>query len=291
MRLRRCSHLSAIGILVGAIWFGLAGPPIAATTMVPLSLDQLVQASSCIVRGRPIAQQSTWNSQHTELVTLTTIAVEQSLKGGAPGTIVVEQPGGQSGSYRVTVPGTVHFQPGNSYVLFLEPAPPDLQQPVERFLLVGLLQGTYRIYTDAVTGEERVIRPLGGAIYGNPQAQGLTADTLPLQQFRAELESALRAPLVIPAGVRFPLQVTSTQGEGAGRLQVEARTTAPLFPNAHLVLPAGSPVEGEASLVDGTWKIRWNSISVRGKQASIRGTSELTASESLVGMKVVAETR
>ena len=291
MRLRRCSHLSAIGILVGAIWFGLAGPPIAATTMVPLSLDQLVQASSCIVRGRPIAQQSTWNSQHTELVTLTTIAVEQSLKGGAPGTIVVEQPGGQSGSYRVTVPGTVHFQPGNSYVLFLEPAPPDLQQPVERFLLVGLLQGTYRIYTDAVTGEERVIRPMAGVVYSNPGSQNLTADTLPLRGFRSEMESVLRTPLVIPAGVRFPLTVVRTLPEGAGRLHVEAQTTAPLFPNAHLALPAGSSVEGEATLADGTWKIRWTSVSVRGKRAPIRGATELTAGESLSGMRVVVEAR
>ncbi|MGO9274059.1 MAG: hypothetical protein ACLQOO_28115 [Terriglobia bacterium] len=291
MRIRWWFRASAIGALAGAFWFGVQVTPTGATTMVQLSLDQLVQASSLVVRGRAIAQQSTWNAQRTEIVTLTTIAVEQAVKGEATGTVVVEQPGGRVGSYRVGVPGTVHFQPNTSYVLFLEPAPAEPQESAPHYLVVGLLQGAYRIYTDPVTGEERVIKPLGGVVYSNPQAQNLTADTLPLREFRTELESVLRTPLVIPAGVRLPLTVVRTEPEGDGRLRVEAQTTAPLFPNAHLTLPAGSSVEGDARLVDGTWKIRWNSVSVRGKRAPINGTSELTAGESLSGMRIVLEAR
>ena len=291
MRITWWSRASAIGALAGALWVGVQVTSTGATTMVQLSLDQLVQASSDVVRGRPIAQQSTWNAQRTEIVTLTTIAVEQVVKGEATGTVVVEQPGGRAGSYRVAVPGTVHFQPNTSYVLFLEPASSEPLESAPHYLVVGLLQGAYRIYTDPVTGEERVIKPLGGVVYSNPQSQNLTADTLPLREFRAELESMLRAPLVIPAGVRFPLTVVGTESEGVGRLHVEAQTTAPLFPNTHLALPAGSKVEGDATLVDGTWKIRWNWVSVRGKRAPINGTSELTAGESLSGMRVVVEAR
>jgi len=281
----------AVGALAGAFWFGAQVTSTRATTMVQLSLDQLVQASSQVVRGRAISQQSTWNAQRTEIVTLTTIAVEQVVKGEAAGTIVVEQPGGRVGSYRVGVPGTVRFEPNTSYVLFLEPAPAEPQQPTPHYLVVGLLQGAYRIYADPVTGEERVMRPLGGVVYSNPQTQNLTPDSLPLRDFRAQLESVLHQPLVIPTGVRFPLTVVRTDPVGGGRLHVEAQTTAPLFPNAHLVLPAGSSVEGEAILVNGTWKIRWDSVSVRGKRAPINGTSELTAGESLSGMRVVVEAR
>jgi hypothetical protein len=291
MRIRCWSRASAVGALAGAFWFGVQVTPTGATTIVQLSLDQLVQASSLVVRGRAMAQQSTWNAQRTSIVTLTTIAVEQAVKGEASGTIVVEQPGGAVGSYRVGVPGTVHFQPNTSYVLFLEPAPPEPQQLVPHYLVVGLLQGAYRIYTDRVTGEERVIRPLGGVVYSNPESQSLTAGTFPVREFRSELESVLRAPLVIPAGVRFPLTVVRTESEGAGRLHVQAQTTSPLFPNAHLALPVGSSVEGEARLVGGTWKIHWNSVSVRGKQAPLNGTSELTAGESLSGMRVVVEAK
>jgi len=291
MRIRWWSHVSAVGALAGALWFGVQATPAGATTMVQLSLDQLVQASSDVVRGRPIAQQSTWNAQHTEIVTLTTIAIEQAVKGEATGTLVVEQPGGEVGSNRVSVPGTVRFQPNASYVLFLEPAPAESEPSTPHYLVVGLVQGAYRIYTDAVTGEERVIRPMAGVVYSNPGSQNLTADTLPLRGFRSEMESVLRTPLVIPAGVRFPLTVVRTLPEGAGRLRVEAQTTAPLFPNAHLALPAGSSVEGEATLADGTWKIRWTSVSVRGKRAPIRGATELTAGESLSGMRVVVEAR
>ncbi len=291
MRIRWWSRASAVGALAGALWFGVQATSTRATTMVQLSLDQLVQASSDVVRGRAIAQQSTWNVQRTEIVTLTTIAVEQAVKGQATGTIVVEQPGGRVGSYRVGVPGTVHFQPNTSYVLFLEPAPPEPQQSAPHYLVVGLLQGAYRIYADAVTGEERLIRPMGGVVYRSAESQNLTADTLPLRDLRAEVESVLRTPLVIPAGVRLPLMVVRTASEGAGRLHVEAQTTAPLFPNTRLALPAGSSVEGEATLVDSTWKIRWNSVSVRGKRAPFTGTSELTAGESLSGMRVVVEAR
>jgi hypothetical protein len=291
MRIGWWFRLSALGAMAGGLWFGVQAPPSGATTMVQLSLDQLVQASSDVVRGRAIAQLSAWNPQRTEIVTLTTIAVEQAVKGDATGTMVVEQPGGQVGSYRVAVPGTVHFQLNASYVLFLEPAPPGPQQSVPRYLVVGLLQGAYRIYTDPVTGEERVIRPLGGVVYSNPDTQNLTADTLPLREFRAKLESMLRGPLAIPAGVMLPLIVTRTESEGTDRLRLEAQTTAPLFPNLHLALPAGSSVAGEARLVNGTWKIRWTSVSVRGRRAPIQGTSELTAGESLSGMRLVVEVR
>jgi len=211
MRIRWWFRVSAIGLLAGGFWFGAQVAPTDATTMVPLSLDQLVQASSSIIRGRPIAQQSSWNVERTEIVTFTTITVEQVLKGEAAGTMVVEQPGGQVGSYRVAVPGTVRFQPNTSYLLFLEPAPAEPEQTATRYMVVGFLQGAYRIYVDSVTGEERVIRPLGGVVGGNSTAPNLTEDTLPLREFRAELESAMRAPLVVPAGVRLPLTVVSTE--------------------------------------------------------------------------------
>src|SRR3972149_4736345 len=146
MRIRTTCIITIIVLALASVAHG--------TTLVRLSLEQLSQASSAIVRGRVLSQESRLSADGKQVVTLTTIAVEQSMKGRPPATVVVEQPGGAVGNRRVRVAGTIQFRPETRYMLFLEPS----TSGAGRFRMVGMLQGAYRILRDERTQEERVIR-------------------------------------------------------------------------------------------------------------------------------------
>jgi hypothetical protein len=283
---------SSIAISVALAVF-LAGPIAARAdtpTVVRLSLDQLSQAASDIVRGHVVGQETRWNETNTQSVTLTTIAVNQRLKGRAPGTVVVEQSGGRVGNSGSGVAGTVPFHLGEDYVLFLEPT----RANPSRRLVVGTMQGAYRIYRDPSTNEERVIQPLSKPVERD-QVNGPTEpiveppagrETISLTQFRQQLSTAIAAPLVIPKGTSIPLVIETTEFEGVGRMHVLGRTTADLFPNSKTVIPAGTQVEGNAQKWQGAWKIYWNQVSVRGVSIAISATSE-EFSEGLRGRSIM----
>src|SRR3989442_558558 len=110
----------SLAVLLGT-W---CAAPARATTLVRLSLEQLTEASSAIVRGHVVSQESGWNPAHTHIFTTTTIAVDQALKGNVQPEVVIEQLGGKLGHRREYVAGTVHFFPQASYWPFLEPAAP-----------------------------------------------------------------------------------------------------------------------------------------------------------------------
>ena len=258
-----------------------------ATTLVRLSLEQLTEASSAIVRGHVVSQESGWNPAHTHIFTTTTIAVDQALKGNVQPEVVIEQLGGKLGHRREYVAGTVHFFPQASYWLFLEPA----AAGTGRDMGVGMAQGAYRIYQDPATREERVIRPFGGAFYGTSGPAQATEGARPIEQFRQEVSAALQAPLVIPKGTSLPVLIEAARSQGVGRLSVLGRTTADVYPSRTVVVPAGSEVEGRAERVAGTWRILWTGVSIRGARVAIAGASSEPAAEHLGGKMVVIRVR
>ncbi len=256
-----------------------------ATTLVRLSLEQMSQASTAIVRGRVVSQETGWNPEHTEVITSETIAVENVFKGQPPSTLIVEQLGGTIGNLHEYVAGTVHFRPQVSYLLFLEPAGEDST----RYRVVGMAQGAYRIYQDAMTHEERVVRPLGNMFYAAGAKP--SADTAPLKQFDQELAVASRAPLVIPSGTPLAVRVETAQSRGVGRLALLARTTSEVYPSPTVVIPVGSAVEGTAERVAGVWRIHWTDVSIRGRRVPIAAANEAPARGSLAGELLVVRVR
>ncbi len=277
-------------LLLVAILGGTMARPARATTLVRMSLEQLSQASTAILRGHVLSQESRWNDRHTQIVTLTMVAVDQAVKGHPPSTVVIEQLGGTVGNIRSRVAGTVHFYPQADYLLFLEPAGTD----ISKFLVVGMRQGAFRIYRDATTQEERVIRPFSGVYDGSQAGQGslaVSAQTLPFSQFRQQLSTALSGPMVIPRGASIPLAIESTESRGTGRIRVLGRTTADVFPTSTLVIPANSPVQGTGQLVSGVWRIRWTELSIRGLRADIIATSEEPRAETLKGRLMIIKVR
>jgi hypothetical protein len=236
------------------------------------------QASAVIVRGRVVSQETLWNELHTEIMTYTTLEVENVMKGQPGSTVVVEQLGGTISHFAQHVSGTVHFRPELSYVLFLEPA-----GDTGRYLVVGMAQGAYRIYQDAGTHQERVVRPFGNVFYGARSERKLTEGTAPLSEFRHELTAAMQTPLVIPKGSTLAVRIERTESRGAGRLAIFGHTTTEAYPSTTMVVPVGSEVEGTAQRDAGTWRIRWTSVSVRGARVPLIALSEESAAQGSLG--------
>ena len=256
-----------------------------ATTMVSLSMDQLTQASSDIVRARVVNQSSEWNASHTQIVTITTMGVSETLKGNAPSTIQIRQLGGRVGNMMVVIPGDITFRPQREYILFLEPARD------ATYNVVGMSQGAYPVYEDAVSHDARVILPRSQAGIQNAMGSGgYPPGSVPLYGFNKYVATLVNSRIQIPRGLAIPVSIASTESRGAGRLHVYGRTTAQLFPNAHLAIPAGTEVEGEAMRSGRSWMIHWDDVSVRGVHAAISAVSEESLG-SLRGRSVMVKVR
>jgi hypothetical protein len=258
-----------------------------ASTLVSMSLDQLTQASSDIVQAHVVNQVSRWNDDHTQILTITTMAVSQVFKGKASSTVEIQQSGGTVGTTRVFVPGDITFQPQGEYVLFLEPMPEG-----SRFRVVGMTQGSYRIYQDASTHQDRVIVPASSQLQRQLQSIGDTnpAGTVPLAGFHKYVATIMDAGIRVPHGLALPVAIVSADSRGVGRMHVYGKTTLDLFPNKNLAIPAGTEVEGEASLISGMWTIHWDELNVRGVHAQISATNQETEG-SLRGRSLVLKLR
>ncbi|MGH9449799.1 MAG: hypothetical protein ACRD11_04580 [Terriglobia bacterium] len=264
-----------------------------ATSLVRLSLDQLTQASSAVVKGHVVGQVTQWNATHTEIVTLTTIAVDQNVKGNTPAQIVVEQMGGTVGHMHLIVPGTERFYPQARYELFLQHGAANSAH----FLLVGMREGAYRIYQDPQTHQERVINPMGNIFYRQKSTQGAGTTsvtvpaTMPLDEFQQKVSSAAATPIVIPHGTAIPVAVHSVSFDGVGRVQLEAETTAELYPNQQVVIPLGSLVDGWGQEAGGRWTLHWTAVSIRGSQARISAISHAASVAGLKGERLMLMTK
>jgi hypothetical protein len=273
-------------VFVAVFWAASAS----ATTLLRMSLDQLAQASTEIIRGHVVSQETLWNPAHTRIYTYTTVAVDHTYKGSLASTLVIQQPGGTVGNVHVFVAGTIQFHSQAGYVLFLERSAED----PSKFLPVGMMQGAYRIYRDAATQEERLILPLGSLTRGTPASGAgstIAGPAVPVPQFQREISTALSRPLTIPYGTAMPLSISATQFAGVRRLDVRGRTTSDLFPNPGLVIPAGSALSGKAERVGDAWEISWIEISIRGKQVLLSARSTTPAVGALQGRLLVANVR
>jgi hypothetical protein len=63
-----------------------------ASTLQRMSLDQLSEASTEVIRGHVVSQETLWNPAHTRIYTYTTLAVEQTYKGNPASTLIVREP-------------------------------------------------------------------------------------------------------------------------------------------------------------------------------------------------------
>lgn len=130
---------------------GVLSIPLDATVIIPASLQALAVEAQTIVAGRVTEVRAQVRPNRRRIDSYIVFAVEESLKGGAGGSIVFKTLGGESGRYRTIVHGAPVFTPGDEAVVFLGrgavPYP------------IGLSQGVFRVQRDRVSGERRIITP------------------------------------------------------------------------------------------------------------------------------------
>ena len=125
-----------------------------ATTVIPLSFEQLVNESAAVVYGRVIDVRSQWTDDRRFIESVVSVEIIKGMKGGANDTIAFTVPGGQVGRYTNIIPGAPVFAPGDAAVFFLTARGPRL--PVT----TGFTQGVYRVQRDALSGELLVLPPV-----------------------------------------------------------------------------------------------------------------------------------
>jgi hypothetical protein len=147
-----------IRVLRTAIFFLLAGSAIA-TVVKPMSVEELTDKSSVVMVGKAADTWTSWNPQHTRIYTYSRVKVGRVLKGSQSETLVVKQIGGSAGGYTQHIAGVHAMSSGENVVLFLRPS----EAQDGTYVIVGLMQGHFRVARDAATGQTVVSNGVLGA--------------------------------------------------------------------------------------------------------------------------------
>lgn len=146
--LMRIGKQLALTLALLALVAGLVG----ATTLQQLSMDEMIQKSTSVVRGRIMGVSVT--SRSGDIFTVYQVRVLESLKGSSqPGqSVEISVPGGELNGVRQPVAGAPSFTTGDDYVLFLWKGRSGVNQ------VMGLSQGMYSVKQDG-TGNAVLLRP------------------------------------------------------------------------------------------------------------------------------------
>lgn len=167
----------------------LIAASVSATTIVPMSVERLTEASTAVVRARAEASWSRWNEARTQIHTYTRFRSQSALKGAPAQTFVVRQMGGALDGVEQRVSGVRSWRKGEEAVLFLRPS----REEAETFAVVGLMQGDFRISRSA-SGEEELSNGVATS-----EVQAFDPNTRTVSRYsgahltRTELERRVRA--------------------------------------------------------------------------------------------------
>lgn len=109
-----------------------------ATTMFPLSIEELARSSHAVVHARVRRIHTRWTADRARIETETELEVKYVWKGTPGKIILVTQPGGEVGPIGQRVAGTASFEPDEEVVLFLE-------ERGLRFTVTGFMQGKFHV--------------------------------------------------------------------------------------------------------------------------------------------------
>jgi hypothetical protein len=143
-RMKASSAMSWMGV---ALAFGLALSA-QATLFIPLSLGDLTKKADLVVHGLVLAKHSEADSQG-RIFTKVDLQVIEVWKGEVKSSpLTVVHGGGELNGRRSMVTGQVDYQPGQETVAFL------VRNGRGEAVTLGLAQGQFQVWKDAVTGEK-----------------------------------------------------------------------------------------------------------------------------------------
>ena len=139
-------------MLTSFFFFPSLIPQANATSMVELSIDQLIDASEEIVKGTVVATWTERDPKTQMLWTHAQIEIEETFRGDAKEILIIEQPGGTWGSTDLVVEGIARFSEGETGYFFVEYLASD------RYVPVGMFQGKFNVLMDPYSQNEIVHR-------------------------------------------------------------------------------------------------------------------------------------
>lgn len=145
--------------------------PARATTVRSASLDELIQMSSSVVRGKVVGVSA--SVRGPMVYTHYTVQVLDRWKGAAAAQVDVQIPGGSANGVQQSVAGSPQLTIGSQYVFFLWTGPSGANYPL------GLSQGVLDVSSDGA-GNAIVVRQASEALVLNP-ASGAAASQDPLR--------------------------------------------------------------------------------------------------------------
>lgn len=116
----RSGHPFRLALLLAALFINFS-LPVNATTVLPLSLEQLSQQAETIFHGRVLANRVEQDAISGQIVTYTDFEVIDTIKGNSQSTLTIKQLGGRlpGKQYYMRVHGVPKFVTNKEYVVFL----------------------------------------------------------------------------------------------------------------------------------------------------------------------------
>jgi hypothetical protein len=173
---------SLVLLLTGVLGLGTGLAP--GTTLEKLSLEQMAQQSTEIVRGRMVSSAA--EQRNGIIFTRTRFQVLERWKGQTAATVDISVPGGTLGKLHQTFAGSPALAPGSEYVLFLWTGKSGVTQ------VIGLSQGVFDLQVDT-KGQAQVARAASSATMLS--ATGQPVADAPVRMSLADLDRAIRSAL------------------------------------------------------------------------------------------------
>ena len=149
--------------LTGFLWVAL-GSPAFATQVVPISLKDISARSEVVVHGVVTDQEVRWSDDKARILTLTTLRVLETLKGGTLGPeVVIYQVGGALDGVVFRIPGAVKLQKGEEIVFFGTPY---------KDMLVSFGMGLGKYKVDRALGKVLVRPEFGDVAFVKKDSRG-----------------------------------------------------------------------------------------------------------------------
>jgi hypothetical protein len=167
------------------LFFFLVTVTASATTLEKLTVEQMAQKATSVVRGRVESCSSRFQGRN--IYTFCRVRVSEQWKGTRQSVIEVAVPGGTTGGLTQTFSGAPSFTPNQEYVLFLWAGTSGVNQ------LIGLSQGALNVHFDA-KGEELAQRDEIKASLLSADGQEVEDQAVELRvgELRKRIQSALK---------------------------------------------------------------------------------------------------